>query len=332
MRRAPFLIVVATCLGAGPSAVRAQDWVNAVFPSREHDFGTVARGSKVHHSFKVVNTTNQEIHILTYRTKCGCTEVKLGAQTIPPGTQSVVEAVIDTTKFTGNKQSGLVLVIDRPQYTEVDLSLSCFIRADLTLNPGGVDFGLVNRTSKPAVELLLTYVGGQPDWAIMRAQTLSPHVSARLVGPSRAVGGGVTYALTATLSPTAPVGSFKDEITLTTNDPSSPTIPVSVTATVQSNVSVSPSVINLGQVRAGSEVRKTILARSSQPFKLVGVRGSRPELSAPTPGSEMKAVHPIAFSFKAPTQPGPFHAVLEIETDVKDEPPAKVSAFATVVP
>ncbi len=73
------------------------------FPERSHDFGTVARGSKVRHSFPVVNSTDQPIHIKSYRAKCGCTDVRLGARDIPPGTQTVVEAVIDTTNFHGYK-------------------------------------------------------------------------------------------------------------------------------------------------------------------------------------------------------------------------------------
>ena len=37
------------------SSAEAQNWVAAVFPERAFDFGTVARGSKLRHSFKVVN-------------------------------------------------------------------------------------------------------------------------------------------------------------------------------------------------------------------------------------------------------------------------------------
>ena len=35
---------------------------------------------------------------------------------------------------------------------------------------------------------------------------------------------------------------------------------------------------------------------------------------------------------KVPTQAGPYNAVCEISTDLKDEPPARVTLFATVVP
>ena len=332
MRQIHRALFVAIAIAAGQGPSEAQDWVNAVFPQREYNFGTVARGSKIHHSFRLVNTTNADIHIATYQTKCGCTEVRLGATTIPAGTQTVIEAVIDTTKFQGPKASGLTLILDRPQYIQVDLNLKCFIRADLTLNPGQADFGVVNRSTKPAVEMALTYAGGQADWAITRMQTTSPHVTARLTELARSPGGAVNYTLTATLNPTAPVGFFKDEITLFTNDTSSPTIPVSVTANVQSSVMVTPSVLTLGAVRAGEEIKKTILVRSSQPFKLIGVKSTRAELSAPAPGDQAKALHPVALTFKAPTTPGPFYAVVEVESDVKDEPPTKINAFATVLP
>jgi len=310
----------------------AADWRDAVFPDRLHDFGTVARGSKVHHSFRVVNSTDQEIHINSWRTKCGCTEVTVGARVIPPGTQTTVNAVIDTTKFTGYKPSGLTLVIDRPEFAEVDLNLTCFIRGDLTLVPGQIDFGVANRSTSPSVSLNLTYAGSQPDWAIHEMKTISDHVVAKLQEQGRSPGGQVNYVLTATLKPSAPIGYFKDEITLKTNDPTSPTIPVSVTANVQSNVTVSPSVMNLGRVRPGETVKKTIMVRSAQPFKVIGAKASRADLAVAAAGDQSRPLHTVSFTFKAPAQPGPYNAVIEVETDIKDEPPARLTAFATVVP
>ena len=107
------------------------------------NFGTVTQGSKVHHSFKVVNTLNQDIHIVTpFRPEvrhCKRQEEARHTKTIPPGTQTVIEAVVDTTKFVGPKESGLTLVIDRPTFQEIDFRLSCVIRGDLTLTPGEVN-------------------------------------------------------------------------------------------------------------------------------------------------------------------------------------------------
>jgi Protein of unknown function (DUF1573) len=324
-------VVAALAIGwAWPIA--AADWTDAVFPERSHDFGTVARGSKVRHSFKLVNTTNQEIHIASWTTKCGCTDVRIGARDIPPGTQTVIDAAIDTTRFTGYKPSGVTIVLDRPSAVSVDLNFSCFIRSDVTLNPGQVDFGVTNRSTRPKLELTLTYAGGQADWAVSEMKTISDHIVAELREQNRSPGGQVTYLLTATLKPSAPIGFFKDEITLKTNDPNSPRIPVSVSALVQSNVTVSPSVINFGTIKAGQTLQKTVLVRSSQPFKLTEIKPSQPDMTFPAVGDQPKGLHTVALTFKAPTKLGPYNATIEFETSLPDEPPARTTVFANIVP
>jgi hypothetical protein len=310
----------------------AQDWVATAFPERAFDFGTVARGSKVLHTFKLLNRTNQEIHIADWRTKCGCTEVRVGARVIPPGTLTVIEAVVDTTKFQGFKASGLTLIIDRPSFVEVDLNLTCFIQGEIVLNPGQIDFGIVRHATKPTVTLTMNYTGGRPDFAVSRMQTRSGDVTAKVQELGRSADGTAQFLLTANLNPSAANGFFRDEVTLFTNDPAIPTIPISVSANVQSSVTVSPSVLNLGRVRPGEVVKKTIMVRSSQPFKLTEVKPSGEDLSATPDPDGSRPLHMVNLTFKAPARSGPYHAVCEIATDLKDEPTATLSTFATISP
>jgi len=333
MRRAFLIGAVLACFS--PSIAAAQSWVDSVLPERSFDFGTVARGSKVRHTFRLVNRLDQEVRIATWKTKCGCTEVRVGAQVIPPGTQTTIEAVIDTTKFVGYKPSGLTLVFQSPSPIEVDLNVSCFIRGDITLNPGVVDFGIVPRSSaggKPSMTMTLTYAGGIPNWGITRIQTQSANLTVRSQEQGRSGSGQVQYNLTATLDPSSLNGFVKDEITLFTNDPAGQTIPISVAANVQAAVTVSPSPLILGQVKAGQVVSKTLLVRSLQPFKLAGVRPNREELTAASGDGTSKLAHTVVLTFKAPSQPGPYNAVVEVASDVSNEPPFKLNAFATVVP
>jgi hypothetical protein len=330
MRQLSLLVTAWAALSLQPAG--AQSWVESVLPERSYDFGTVARGSKVRHAFPLVNRTNQELRIATWKTKCGCTEVRVGAQVIPPGTQTTVEAVIDTTRFVGHKPSGLTLVFDQPTYTEIDLNVSCFILGELTLNPGGVDFGVVTRSAaeKPSVQLTLAYAGGQPNWGITRMQTGSEHLKASLQEQSRTPDGRVNYLLTATLDPSDLNGYFKDQITLFTNA-GSQTIPISVTGQVQSSVTVSPSPLVIGPVKAGQTVTKTLLVRSSQPFKVTGVKPSKDDVTA-SPDDNTGPLHQVRVTFKAPARSGPYNAAIAIETDLKGEPAANITAFATVVP
>ena len=74
MRIRHCLLAVATLVAFTPALAWAQtgpggDWIKAIFPTTSFDFGTVARGSKVHHSFQLVNNTNSEIHIASHQTK-----------------------------------------------------------------------------------------------------------------------------------------------------------------------------------------------------------------------------------------------------------------------
>lgn len=322
------------CVLLSTSTAHAQVWVDRVLPERAFDAGPVAKGSKIRHTFRLVNHLDQDVQIDTYKPKCGCTKVKIGANVIPPGAQTTIEAVIDTTNFSGFKPSGLTLVFSRPNYAEVDLNFSCFIRTDVVLNPGVADFGIVTRSgeTKPTVALNLTYTGTNANWGITRMQTQSTRISAKLQEQSRSPGGQVQYLLTATLNPAEVTGYLKDEITLFTNDPSAQSIPISVSGLIQSNVTISPSTLVLGQLKAGQVVAKTILVRSSQPFKITSVTPAKEDLTAAPATEGERPLHTINLSFKAPSQPGPYNVVIEVATDIKDEPPAKVTAFANIVP
>ncbi len=133
------------------------------------------------------------------------------------------------------------------------------------MNPGAIDFGIVNRgaSPKPSVSMTLTYAGGQPNWGITKMQTRSPRVSAKVTEQSRSADGRVDYLLTATLDPAEVSGYFKDEISLFTNDSANgQPIPVSVSAVVQSSVSVSPSPLVLGPVKAGQELKRSLAGTS----------------------------------------------------------------------
>jgi hypothetical protein len=316
-------------------ATRAQglDWVNTALPERAYDFGTVARGSQIRHAFPLINRSDQEIRIVDWRTKCGCTNVRVGAKVIPPGTQTTIEATIDTTKFLGYKPSGLTLIFDRPVFVEVDLNLTCFIRGDIVMNPGQIDFGIVRRADKmPPASLTLTYAGGRSDWEITRMKTQTSKIKAELRELNRTADGQIHFSLTATLQPGVANGYFKDEITLLTNDQTSPSIPISITANIQSAVSVTPSIVNFGGVRPGQSITKTVLVRSSQPFSIAKLSPSLPELLAEETETGPRPVHQVKLTFKAPEQAGPHHGTVTIETDIKDEPPAQLKTFATVAP
>jgi len=333
----PFLLVLTVWFGFSTGAAPAgeSDWVTAVFPERAHDFGNVARGSQLRHSFPVVNKTGSEIRIANWRAKCGCTNVRVGARVIPPGTQTTIEATIDTTKFQGHKASGLTLILSSPTYAEVDLNLSCLILGEIVMSPGQIDFGVLRPDSKlPSASLTLTYAGGRSGWEIVQIKTQSTRVKARGEEQSHSADGQIRWAVTATLQPGLTNGYFKDEITLITNDTPPQKIPIWVVANIQSAVTVTPSIINFGQVRAGETISRSnvVHVRSSAPFSLTKLTASQSDLQPLEEKTGPLSDHALNLTLKAPATAGPFHAIVKIETDLKDEPPSQVKIFATVIP
>ena len=146
----------------------------------------------------------------------------------------------------------------------------------------------------------------------------------------RSADGQVRWLVTATLQPGLRNGFFKDEITLITNDSPRQTIPISVVANVQDALSVTPSIINFGQVRAGQSVTKVVRVRSSS--SLHHHRAGREPDRTQGCGTDdrRRTDHTINIALQAPATAGPYHAVVKIESDLKDEPPAQIKTFATI--
>lgn len=332
------MLVGVVWIGAGlASTARAQStsWVDAVLPpeARSYDFGTVVRGSKIRHVFTIANTTGGRIRIADWRTKCGCTDVKAGAKVIPPGTQTTLEATIDTTKFTGPKRSGLTLVFAEPNFVEIDLNLTCFIRGDVTANPGLIDFGVVRRGAKsPTQTLVLSYSGGRPDWEITQIKTQTAFVKIVSTEQGRSADGQVSYRLSAVLQSDPPNGTFKDEAKIFSNENRDAPLPITIVAKIQGAASIAPSIINFGPVKPGQTVSKTVMVRGAEPFTITRIAPSEPEIKVDAPTEQARTVHNLTLKFTAPSRPGPYHATMDVQTSFANEPPAHLKTFATIVP
>jgi hypothetical protein len=95
---------------------------------------------------------------------------------------------------------------------------------------------------------------------------------------------------------------------------------------------VTPSIINFGPVRAGQSVTKTVHVRSSSSFIITKLDADRADLTAVEQQTGSLPEHTVNITLQGPAEPGPFHGVVKIASDLKDEPPAQIKAFATIMP
>jgi hypothetical protein len=285
------------------------DWAKKMFDSTEHNFGVVARGSEVTHRFRIKNLYKEDVQISTVSTTCGCTTPQFDRDAVKTGGELYVTITMDTNKFQHQKNSTVTVQFAQPRFAEVRIPVEVYIRSDVVLTPGSINFGAVAAGTKTDRSIEIAYAG-RPNWTISKVITGDPHVEAKIVPlPGNPAAGTVNYRLDVSLLPGTPVGNLRKQMTLVTDDATGGEIPVIVQARVEGDVTITPSIVQLGTVGPGSDTTKTVLLRSNKPFVIEKVEcdSNRQAFRMPALGKEAKPVHVLSLAFTAPTQIGPLY-------------------------
>lgn len=329
MRVLPILLASAVLVLGISAQSSAQQWAQKMFETTSHDFGTVARGAKSEFRFQFKNLYKEDIHLASIRSSCGCTTPKILTENLKSLETGEVLAVFNTDSFLGSRTATLTLVIDRPYYAEVQLNIKGYIRGDVVLNPGEVQFGTIDQGQAKESTINLEYAG-RNDWQILDIRTASPHLEAELSETKRG-GGRVGYQVKIRVKEDAPAGYLQDQLVVVTNDQNMSRFPIMVEGKIESEISVSPSPLFLGVVQPGQEVTKKLVVRAKKPFRVLGVTCNDSSFQYTEDASldEAKALHLIPITFKADAA-GKFTGTIHIETDLGENVIPDVSASAEV--
>lgn len=323
-------ILAAGLVALGAPAAPGQEWARKMFPVTSHDFGALASGAKAEFQFVFQNLYEEDAHIASVRSSCGCTIPKFPTHDIKTWEKGEIAAVVDTRAFTGPKEATLTVAFDKPFPAEVQLHVYCVIRSDVVVQPGVVQFGSVDQGTSAQRQIVVSYAG-RPDWRITNITSASDYLTAQLGDPI-VNGGQITYQLTLTLSENAPAGDIQEHVTLVTNDydARSASVPVAVEGTVVPSVTVRPSPLMLGVLAPGQSVTRYLTIKAKTPFRIVDVQSSEPAISAIVP-AEAKPVHMLPVTYQAGNAPGDVSCSLKIATDIAGTPVLEVAVQARVV-
>lgn len=244
---------------------------NRFIKTRRHDFGTVARGARSVHDFQIDNPFDQPLVIADVRSSCGCTRATVPQSTLPPGGRGVIRAEFNTRSFLGPKSATITVVISQPIRTEIQLQVSGNIRGDLVLEPGELVIPRIVQGETTSVSTEIHHAGN-PDWKIVDVQSSLGFLVAELKELERR-NGAVRYRLTITMQGNFPTGQIRDQLTLVTNDQRESRVPLSFLARVISPLSIAPEEIEFrsADARSGVPIRKRIIMKSDQPFRITKV-------------------------------------------------------------
>ncbi len=298
-----------------------------MFKTTEHDFGTVARGSKAEFHFTLSNLYIDDVHIVTAYSSCGCTSVDVINPTLKTYQEGIVRAVFNTPTFLGSRAATITVVIDKPMPAEVLLHVRGVIRGDLVFEPGSVQLGNVE-LGTPIQRKVQVKRSGWGDWQITDVKSSNPHISAKVVNTSRQ-NGWTTADLTVTLDKDAPVGYLRDHLLLITSEGQSTQMPLAVEGRVVSNLTVSPSSLFMGIVQPGQKVTKSLVLKGTRPFKVLEITCEDKAFKFAVTSHEAMPVHVIPVTFVAGNTEGKVTKTIRIVTDLGQASP-ELSAYAVV--
>jgi Protein of unknown function (DUF1573) len=318
-------------LGLAVSTASAQGWAEKMFKDGlTHDFGVVPAGAQLFHRFTITNIYAVRMEIIGLTPTCGCVKATPIKRVLEPRESTTIDVEMDARRFTGAKKVDIRVTVG-PEFTSsTELHVLAHSRADIVFNPGEINFGQVAKGTKLTQKVDVDYAGALP-WQIKEVvipQNLPVDV---VTTESSRQGGRVSYRLEATLKTDAPAGLVKEFIYLKTNDPNAPTVPLLIEANVIAALSVAPSTLSLGTVKAGEPLTRRVVVRANKPFRILEVTGVD---SAITLGTAVSAVGtPVqTITFRCNFEKaGDFKRDLTIKTDAQDEP-VIVTIEGTVAP
>jgi hypothetical protein len=315
------VLLISPCFG--------QDWAQKMFPVTEHDFGTVARGAKTEYRFVFENLYLEDVHIASAYSSCGCTSITIDNPTVKTYEKGAIVATFNTGTFSGSKAATLTVVIDKPYYAEVQLHDRGFIRTDVEVESGAVQFGTIDQGTGYTQTTAINYAGGRSDWQILDVKSNNPHITAKAVETGRNDYGQTTYSLKVNVDKNAPAGAMNDYLMLVTND-GNQQIPVLVEGRVNPSITVSPSALYMGVVQPGQKVTKKLVVTSKKPFKILGITCDDKSFQFEQPKDNTPSkVHQIPVTFMAGTDAGKIVKTIKIKTDQGEMTP-ELAAYAVV--
>ena len=314
-----FLLVTTPAIG--------KEWARKMFEEHAHDFGTVARGGKAEFEFVIQNIYKEEVHIASVRSSCGCTTPTIINPTLKTWEKGAIRAKFNSRTFLGQKSATVTVTIDKPYFAEVQLTVKGYIRSDIVLQPGSVDFGDIDAGVSAQRQVAVTYAG-RDTWSITGIEMPNSFLRSELMETRRG-GGRVDYQMKVRLSEDAPQGYLSEQFFLITNDSRMEKIPVTVSGRVLPSVTVSPQSLALGVLAPGQRVTKQILIRSKKPFAVTGVACDGDCLTFDQPEGQKK-LHMIPVTFTAGDEPGKLAMKIKIKTDIGQGATAQCLATASV--
>lgn len=292
-------------------------------PAITHNFGEVPHGTMCIHKFAITNIYDVPMQIIEVRKSCTCLDYVPMTKTLQPNETADFSVIMNSGKFAGQNTQKFDITFGPTYVSTATIRVTATSRADVSINPGGVSFGVVPQGTRASQSLSIKYSGRSRDWKLTDVVPVQGPFEVKLNEVSRGglLKGGAEYQVDVTIKPTATSGPISEQISIKTNDATHPIVQLMVTGTIAAPLEIAPNKIRLDPVPVGQSTGQRVSIRAAKPFKVLGVDGVGDGITVELPtlgvmGAPMPNVQVITVKFD-PTAPGTVNRILRIRTDLE---------------
>lgn len=244
---APVFAQEASAPAAAPSAVVDEP----VF-----DAGRVSKGADVVHDFVIRNEGTAPLTISEVRPACGCTVADYD-ETIAPGESGKINAVVDTTDFSGGISKGLTVFTNDPANPRLVLTVKARIEPSVFIRPGFARF-IQPQFSEPGTVDQILFTRSFDDLKVLKVESPYPFLDVKArpatEDEKQEDGSGNQWVLEMTLDyGTAEIGPLAEYVRVTTNHPEQTEVAFPVSGYVRPMVVPTPARLDLGSVSVSAD-------------------------------------------------------------------------------
>jgi hypothetical protein len=312
------------------------------------DYGTIPKGDKLNWSFTIKNSGTADLQILAAKPSCGCTVADFD-KVIKPGQTGKVTAHVDTTNFSGPISKTVTLETNDPNTPSAQLTLHAVVKPFVEAFPAGFlrynllqgdattqTFTLYSDEDEPFTITSIDLPEGMPADSV-KVKYKKIENAAELVKAGKE--GQNQYRVDVTLGgPAVQIGPIAEKLKIHTNSKHQPEYPISLTGVVRPTYSVSPTVLNFGEIspKDAAAVR-TLTVRSNDPkapetFHVTKVDSDLPMVGTEVKPTDRKGEYEVKVKLAPNAKAGAIDGNLKIYTSDKINPIATVQMKGTVKP
>jgi hypothetical protein len=316
-----------TLLVAGGTVAEAGPRVEMAEPGT-FDFGTVDRGVRVEHTFRLRNGGDADLYVDHVKGSCGCTAAVISTPYASSGGEARILVSLDTGRMTGRTTKTVTVYTNDAEAPAIGLTLTGQVVADLVVTPSPLYLGRLRRGDPGTREVLIGPGRTDATYEVTAVEAGHPGLRAVVARDDEPA----KQRLLVSLDPDMPLGRFNAQMVLRTTSPREPVVALPVFGSVEGDVLVLPPQVTFGVARRGATPKRELYLRNraARPLTITGVAVPRRLVTFRLKTLEEGREYRLTLQLRPGLPTGRVEGSVEIFTDNPDEARVVVPLYAVV--